>query len=1145
MLRITALMLILVLTTSILFAQYVVLEEDFEGSTDLPIGWESPDGVYIDSDVGVDGSNAINHLVWIWFGHPLNLSVYTPVINNLPAASTLTFAYRIMSPYYETEPEEIGFAQFNVNLSNAEMDEEESIWLLADHVASAEYRTITIPLNEYAGFSGRMQFHCTPGSEAGFYLQIDNVRITTTTPPPDIDLLAVSVSGYLTPMQDVAYSYFVAVKNVGLQSVGGGEYTVALMQAVAGGEDLIIGTLPGVELAYNQTARFEYAFTPQAVGDYQFYGVVTLANDANQDNNQTPVFTVTALPTGKVYIGDRHSYYRNHNLPFGLFYNQSLVQTIYYQHEIQVEGVIDAIGYNFSRGGTQAGASGYPEAAKPVKIWMATTDKNVFQDTADAIEYSNFTLVYQGTIPVNIAGEHDIIIQLDTPFAYDGGNLVVMTERLLDDVYYSPLNKWLITFTDYYARSITFAGSGGAVIDPATGYPSFQYTEDFIPNTSLSFSFGPFATFSGVITDVSTGTPLQGVEIALHGTPRKVLTNEAGEFVFSMLPEGVLSFTASKHGYYTLPIENITTIAGETITQAYQMTQLPALSVSGTVLASDTNEALLGATVTLSGFDNYQTTTDGAGAFTFMGVYANQTYTIAVSATRYHTYQDSITVEGTNLNIPPITLSEMKNPPQNVVAMVNEVDASIMNITWNTPSILQYSRVRHGSPSATSHAPDTRTLNGYNIYRASQDSLDSEDSWVTIASGITQTTFADNTWGTATSGNYYYIVKSVYTEGLSTPAISNIVSRGIPVTINVFTYDNAPATEASVTLQHNTFSEFVYHATVGADNIATLNAVAFGLYTLTVTKNGYYPYVNSNVVISSENSIVQANLGGTQTIFYQGFDDASLQMPLGWTHLANDIDFPWQIVDATYTYSGPFEYPFTAHNGSVGMAASQSFDSETEISLEPDNWLITPQITIPADSFGARLEYYVATYSNWPDHYGVYVSTATTATEDFILLFEETPPGGYHDDQVWTNRIIDLANYVGQSIHIAFRHFDSFDNYWLMLDDVSVVASSPTSIHDGVTPAICTALKGNYPNPFNPTTTIAFDMAKEGRVVIDVFNVKGQIVNTIANETFRAGSHKVIWNGDDARGRTVGSGVYLYRMTTEQGTQTKKMMLMK
>jgi hypothetical protein len=92
---------------------------------------------------------------------------------------------------------------------------------------------------------------------------------------------------------------------------------------------------------------------------------------------------------------------------------------------------------------------------------------------------------------------------------------------------------------------------------------------------------------------------------------------------------------------------------------------------------------------------------------------------------------------------------------------------------------------------------------------------------------------------------------------------------------------------------------------------------------------------------------------------------------------------------------------------------------------------------------------------------------------------------------------------------------------------------------------LVTALGVNFPNPFNPTTTIRFDMAQAGHVVIDVFNIRGQRVTTLVNEEFGAGFHRVEWNGTDDRGRTVGSGVYFYNMRTGDFNTTRRMLLMK
>ena len=96
-----------------------------------------------------------------------------------------------------------------------------------------------------------------------------------------------------------------------------------------------------------------------------------------------------------------------------------------------------------------------------------------------------------------------------------------------------------------------------------------------------------------------------------------------------------------------------------------------------------------------------------------------------------------------------------------------------------------------------------------------------------------------------------------------------------------------------------------------------------------------------------------------------------------------------------------------------------------------------------------------------------------------------------------------------------------------------------------------TELLSNYPNPFNPETTIRFSVtampATAGlhQVSIDIFNVKGQKVRTLVNDHMPAGEHSVVWNGRDDGGVQVGSGIYFYRMTSGGYSTTKKMVLLK
>lgn len=89
------------------------------------------------------------------------------------------------------------------------------------------------------------------------------------------------------------------------------------------------------------------------------------------------------------------------------------------------------------------------------------------------------------------------------------------------------------------------------------------------------------------------------------------------------------------------------------------------------------------------------------------------------------------------------------------------------------------------------------------------------------------------------------------------------------------------------------------------------------------------------------------------------------------------------------------------------------------------------------------------------------------------------------------------------------------------------------------------SLGQNFPNPFNPATQIGFSLAEEGRVRLMVYNVLGQVVRELVNEYRTAGSHTVTWDGKDAAGRSVASGVYLYRIEANQFSAVRRMVLMK
>ncbi len=88
-------------------------------------------------------------------------------------------------------------------------------------------------------------------------------------------------------------------------------------------------------------------------------------------------------------------------------------------------------------------------------------------------------------------------------------------------------------------------------------------------------------------------------------------------------------------------------------------------------------------------------------------------------------------------------------------------------------------------------------------------------------------------------------------------------------------------------------------------------------------------------------------------------------------------------------------------------------------------------------------------------------------------------------------------------------------------------------------------LNGNYPNPFNPTTTISFSLPAEQDIELAIFNIKGQKVKTLYSGTADIGEHNVVWEGRDKNNKQVSSGIYFYKLTTNNKELTRKMLMMK
>ena len=88
-------------------------------------------------------------------------------------------------------------------------------------------------------------------------------------------------------------------------------------------------------------------------------------------------------------------------------------------------------------------------------------------------------------------------------------------------------------------------------------------------------------------------------------------------------------------------------------------------------------------------------------------------------------------------------------------------------------------------------------------------------------------------------------------------------------------------------------------------------------------------------------------------------------------------------------------------------------------------------------------------------------------------------------------------------------------------------------------------LTQNFPNPFNPTTTIRYALPEASQVSLKIYNIQGQLVKTLVSDFREAGIHQVVWDGNNEQGQKVASGAYIYRITAGSFVQTRKMIFMK
>ena len=176
-------------------------------------------------------------------------------------------------------------------------------------------------------------------------------------------------------------------------------------------------------------------------------------------------------------------------------------------------------------------------------------------------------------------------------------------------------------------------------------------------------------------------------------------------------------------------------------------------------------------------------------------------------------------------------------------------------------------------------------------------------------------------------------------------------------------------------------------------------------------------------------------------------------------------------------------------------------------------------------------------------------SGMSRAMQHDLISSDSFNPGLESGDLYFVTGSRDFTIEPGDSVVVAFALVAAYNRNNLYANATiarerfglatAVDDDAVTLLPDGVT------LHQNYPNPFNPTTTIAFDLPVASDVSLVVYNSLGQKVAMLADGRMSAGRHSIDWNGTADGGSAVASGVYFYRLATDHGSHSKKMLLLK
>jgi len=526
---------------------------------------------------------------------------------------------------------------------------------------------------------------------------------------------------------------------------------------------------------------------------------------------------------------------------------------------------------------------------------------------------------------------------------------------------------------------------------------------------------------------------------------------------------------------------------------------------------------------TTGDFENsasYQLIDENSASFTFKTIFPDVDYIQTAIPTIYQNIAGIISTDASGHFITARSdtdFSDMLMPPRNLAAVI---DGHNVALQWTAPATPQ------------------REMLGYNVYKQSNllnetpiDSLSFED----IVSDF---------------GVYNYQVTAIYTGDVeSTPSNTEtvfIARLNPPVNFTGEQIEESVYLSWSAPQQESHMGTFQYFQIYKDEN-----ALALGEYTST-------SYTDDAVEI-----------GATYTyhitaIYTQGESEPS--------------DTATITLIAEATYPPPTNLTATVERLTVSLQWVSPENPDTTVSgynVYRNDILITPNPILPllfsdtVPEYGNFSYYVTAVYTDNESvpsiRVDVFVARLNPPRElsgervdehvslSWFIPLVESHMGDFQYYKIYRNDILISSGIVTNTFYSdhdvlasnSYTYFVTTKYVEGESEPSNTITINPLSDDDESTIPTTTNLIGNYPNPFNPETQIVFSLSKESHVEVTIYNLKGQKIKSLINAVKTRGNHRLLWNGTDDNGYPVSSGVYLYRLKTDDYISLRKMILIK